>query len=193
VNDLSIKGTRTEKNLLASFAGESQARNRYTFFAKQAKKEGYEQIMAVFQETAMNEEQHAKRFFRFLEGGVVEITAGYPAGVIGTTLENLKAAAAGENEEHTILYPRFADIAEEEGFPEIAAAYRSIAKVEAAHEERYLALAANIEGETVFAKDRPVLWKCRNCGYIHEGPAAPQTCPACQHPQAFFEVRSTNW
>jgi len=190
---LSIKGTRTEKNLLASFAGESQARNRYTFFAKQAKKEGYEQIMEVFRETAMNEEQHAKRFFRFLEGGMVEITAEYPAGTIATTLENLKAAAAGENEEHTLLYPQFADTAEEEGFPEIAAAYRSIAQVEAAHEERYLALAANIEGGTVFSKDRPALWKCRNCGYIHEGPTAPQICPACQHPQAYFEVRSTNW
>lgn len=184
----SLKGTKTEKNLLASFAGESQARNRYTYFASKAKKEGYEQISAIFQETADNEKEHAKMFFKYLEGDMVEITAMYPAGVIGTTAENLKAAAAGENEEHTKLYPGFADTAEEEGFKEIAITWRRIADVEKHHEERYLALLKNVEGKTVFKKDAGTEWKCRNCGYIHEGKEAPDSCPACNHPQAHFEV-----
>ncbi len=189
----SIKGTKTEKNLLASFAGESQARNRYTFFASVAKKEGYEQIAAIFLETADNEKEHAKRFFKFLEGGVVEITASYPAGVIGTTLENLKAAAAGENEEHTKLYPEAAKIAEEEGFSEIAATFRYIAKVEAEHEKRYLKLAANFEKGEVFRKEKVVRWKCRNCGYVHEGKEPPEKCPSCLHPKAYFEIKEENY
>ncbi len=184
----SIKGTRTEKNLLAAFAGESQARNRYTFFASKARKEGYEQIAAIFLETAENEKEHAKRFFKFLEGGMVEIQATFPAGVIGTTEENLKAAAEGENEEHTKLYPEFAKIAEEEGFPEIAAVFRAIASVEKHHEERYLALLKNLKEGKVFEKDEPTTWKCRNCGYLHEGKSAPKKCPSCDHPQSFFEV-----
>jgi len=189
----SIKGTKTEKNLLASFAGESQARNRYTFFASQAKKEGYEQIAAIFIETAENEKEHAKRFFKFLEGGMVEINASYPAGVIGTTVENLKSAAAGENEEHTMLYPSFADIADQEGFKEIAIAWRKIAEVEKHHEERYLALMKNIQDGTVFKKKEKSKWKCRNCGYIHEGDSAPEKCPTCLHPQAYFEVLDDNF
>lgn len=184
----SVKGTKTEKNLLASFAGESQARNRYTFFASQAKKEGYEQIAAIFLETADNEKEHAKRFFQFLEGGMVEINASYPAGVIGNTAENLKAAAAGENEEHTKLYPSFADIAEQEGFKEIATAWRKIAEVEKHHEERYLALWKTVTEGTVFKKKEKTQWKCRNCGYIHEGESAPDVCPTCLHPKAFFEL-----
>lgn len=184
----SVKGTKTEKNLLASFAGESQARNRYTYFASKAKKEGYEQIAGIFLETAENEKEHAKRFFKFLEGGMVEITAAYPAGIIGSTAENLKAAAEGENEEHTKLYPEFADIAEKEGFKEIAIAWRRIADVEKHHEERYLALLKNVEEGTVFKKKEKLLWKCRNCGYIHEGDSAPDLCPACVHPQAHFEI-----
>ncbi|MBN2079663.1 MAG: rubrerythrin family protein [Spirochaetes bacterium] len=184
----SLKGTKTEKNLLASFAGESQARSRYTYFASKAKKEGYEQIAAIFLETAENEKEHAKRFFKFLEGGMVEITAAYPAGIIGSTAENLKAAAEGENEEHTKLYPEFADIAEQEGFKEIAIAWRRIADVEKHHEERYLTLLKNIKEGMVFKKKETIQWKCRNCGYIHEGNTAPDTCPACQHPQSYFEV-----
>jgi len=188
-----IKGTKTEKNLLAAFAGESQARNRYTFFASQAKKEGYEQISAIFLETAENEKEHAKRFFKFLEGGMVEIQASYPAGVIGTTLENLKAAAAGENEEHTKLYPEAADIAEKEGFSDIAATFRYIAKVEVEHEKRYLKLASNIEKGEVFRKEKVVRWKCRNCGYVHEGKEPPEKCPTCLHPKSYFEIKEENY
>jgi rubrerythrin len=189
----SLKGTQTEKNLGISFAGESQARMRYTYFASAAKKEGYEQIAAIFQETADQEKEHAKRMFKWLEGGMVEITACYPSGVIGTTLENLKAAAAGENEEWTLDYPKFADIADEEGFPAIAKMYREIAKAEKGHEERYLALAKNVEEGKVFVKDEEVTWQCRNCGYIHTGKEAPKACPACAHPQAYFEVMKTNY
>ena len=189
----SIKGTRTEKNLLTSFAGESQARMRYTYFASAAKKEGYEQIAAIFTETADQEKEHAKRMFKWLEGGMVEITASYPAGVIGNTLENLKAAAAGENEEWTKDYPHFADVADEEGFPEIAAMYRNIAVAEKGHEERYQAFVKNIEAGTVFAKDEEVVWQCRNCGYIFVGKQAPEVCPACLHPQAYFEIKKENW
>lgn len=189
----SIKGTETEKNLLKSFAGESQARNRYTMFAKQARKDGLEQIAAIFEETALNELQHAKRFFRFLEGGMVEITASYPAGIVGTSLENLKAAADGENEEWTELYPHFAEVAEKEGFKEIAAAFRTIAKVEKAHEERYRKLYNNLESGMVFKRNGKVIWKCINCGYLHEGEQAPQICPACLHPQSFFEIFTENY
>jgi len=189
----SIKGTQTEKNLLTSFAGESQARMRYTYFASVAKKEGYEQISAIFTETADQEKEHAKRMFKWLEGGTVEITASYPAGVIGTTAENLKAAAAGENEEWTADYPHFADVADEEGFPAIAIMYRNIAIAEKGHEERYLALLNNIENGTVFKKEEETVWQCRNCGYIHVGKEAPEVCPACIHPQAHFEVKKTNY
>jgi rubrerythrin len=189
----SIKGTQTEKNLLTSFAGESQARMRYTYFASVAKKEGYEQIAAIFTETADQEKEHAKRMFKWLEGGMVEITASYPAGVIGTTAENLKAAAAGENEEWTADYPHFADVADEEGFPAIAAMYRNIAIAEKAHEERYLAFLSNIENESVFKKEEETVWQCRNCGFVHEGKEAPKACPACLHPQAYFEVKKTNY
>jgi len=189
----SIKGTRTEQNLLKSFAGESQARNRYTFFASCAKKEGFEQISAIFTETADNEKEHAKIFFKYLEGGPLEITATYPAGMIGTTAENLLAAAEGELEEWGELYPEFARIADEEGFPEIAASYREIADVEARHEARYRKLLENVNGHTVFKKDGKVFWKCRNCGYVHEGPEAPEICPACKHPQAYYEVWCENY
>lgn len=189
----SIQGTQTEKNLLTSFAGESQARMRYTFFASAAKKEGYEQISAIFTETAEQEKEHAKRMFKWLEGGMVEITASYPAGVIGRTLDNLQAAAAGEHEEWSQDYPRFADIADAEGFPEIAAMYRTIAVAEKAHEERYRAFVKNIETASVFAKEGEVVWQCRNCGYIHVGKEAPEQCPACLHPQAYFEVRKENY
>ncbi len=189
----SLKGTRTEKNLLASFAGESQARNRYTYFAGAAKKEGYEQIAAIFQDTADNEKEHAKVFFKFLEGGDVEITSAYPAGKIGTTLENLKAAATGENMEWGMLYPNAAKVAEEEGFKEIAVAFNNISKVEKGHEQRYLALAKNIESKQVFKKNQPVCWRCRNCGYIHEGANAPDMCPACKHPQAYYEILAENY
>ena len=189
----SVKGTQTEKNLLTSFAGESQARMRYTYFASVAKKEGYEQIAAIFTETADQEKEHAKRMFKWLEGGMVEITASYPAGVIGTTAENLKAAAAGENEEWTADYPHFADVADEEGFPAIAAMYRNIAIAEKAHEERYLAFLANIENESVFKKEETTVWQCRNCGFVYEGTEAPKACPACLHPQAYFEVKKTNY
>lgn len=189
----SLEGTKTEQNLLKSFAGESQARMRYDYFAKQAKKESYEQIAAIFAETALNEKEHAKRFFKFLEGRPVEITAVYPAGKIGTTSENLKAAAMGENEEWTELYPEFAGIADEEGFNEIATTYRMIAKVEKAHEERYSKLLTNLEEGKVFERNSKVIWKCRNCGYLHEEEKAPETCPACLHPQAYFELKENNY
>ncbi len=189
----SLKGTKTEKNLMASFAGESQARMRYTYFAGVAKKEGYEQMAAVFAETADQEKEHAKRMFKWLEGGVVEITARYPAGIIGNTLQNLQAAADGEHEEWTLDYPKFADIADEEGFSEIAIMYRNIAVAEKGHEERYLALAANIENGEVFKKKRPVLWQCRNCGFLFEGEVAPDICPACLHSQAYFQVKPENY
>ena len=184
----SLKGTKTEKNLLAAFAGESQARMRYTYFASQAKKEGYEQISAIFQETADNEKEHAKVFFKHLQGGDVEITAAYPAGVIGKTEENLLAAAEGEKMEWGTLYPDFAKIAKEEGFPEVAASFESIAEVEAHHERRYRKLLGNVKKKQVFKKDKVVKWKCRNCGYVHEGPEAPKVCPACKHPQSYYEL-----
>lgn len=189
----SIKGTKTEKNLLKTFAGESQARMRYTYFASVAKKEGYEQISAIFEETANQEKEHAKRMFKYLEGGMVEITASYPAGIISTTLENLSAAAAGEYEEWSDLYPTFADIAELEGFKEIATMYRMIAKVEKGHEARYRKLYDNLDKGEVFKRDEKTKWQCRNCGYIHEGKTAPQNCPACNHPQAYFEVEKENY
>lgn len=189
----SIKGTQTEKNLLTSFAGESQARNRYTFFASAAKKEGFEQIAAIFLETAEQEKEHAKRMFKFLEGGNVEITASFPAGVIGRTIDNLQAAAAGEHEEWAEAYPHFADVAEEEGFPAIAAMYRAIAVAEKGHEDRYRAFVKNVETAKVFAKEGEIVWQCRNCGYIHVGKEAPEVCPACLHPQAYFEVKKENW
>jgi len=189
----SLKGTKTEQNLLKSFAGESQARNRYDFFASVAKKEGYEQIAAIFQETALQEKEHAKRFFKFLEGGPVEITATYPAGVIGTTKENLKAAAEGEHEEWSELYPTFAEIAKEEGFPEIATAYKMITKVEAEHERRYLKLLQNVSEDKVFMKDGKVWWKCLNCGYVYESEKALETCPACLHGKAYMQVREENY
>ncbi len=189
----SLKGTRTEKHLMTSFAGESQARMRYTYFSSQAKKEGFVQISAIFMETAEQEKEHAKRMFKFLEGGMVEITAAFPAGVIGTTAENLKAAAAGEHEEWADLYPLFADVADEEGFPDVANMYRAISIAEKGHEERYKALLNNIEDGTVFKKPEPILWQCRNCGYIYEGEEAPALCPACVHPQAHFEVMKTNY
>ncbi|MDI6712498.1 MAG: rubrerythrin family protein [Anaerosomatales bacterium] len=189
----SIKGTRTEQNLLKAFAGESQARMRYTYFASVAKKEGFEQIAAIFEETAENEREHAKVFFKHLEGGMVEITATYPAGVIGTTAENLLAAAEGELEEWGTLYPDFAAVAEEEGFPEVAASFREIAKVEAYHERRYRKLLENVNGYKVFKKDGVVFWKCRNCGYVYEGPEAPKVCPACKHPQAYYELWCENY
>lgn len=187
-----MKGTETEKNLLKSFAGESQARNRYNFFASAAKKEGYEQIAAIFTETADQEKEHAKRFFKFLEGGEVEITATFPAGKIGTTAENLRAAAAGENEEWTELYPAFADTADAECFPEVATIFRNIATVEAMHEERYKTLLARVEAGSVFTREEETTWQCRNCGYVHTGTEAPEECPACQHARAYFEVKKTN-
>jgi rubrerythrin len=189
----SIKGTETEKNLLAAFAGESQARNRYTYAASVARKAGLLQISELFLETAENEKEHAKKFFKFLEGGVAEITASYPAGVIGDTAENLLAAAEGENEEWTELYPQFADVAEQEGFAEVATAFRMIAEAEKAHETRFRKLLANVESGKVFKKDAPTKWKCRNCGYVHEGDAAPEQCPACQHPQSYFEELAENY
>lgn len=188
-----LKGTATEKNILTAFAGESQARNRYSFFAGQAKKEGYEQIAAAFEETADQEKEHAKRLFRLLEGGEVEISAAFPAGVIGSTLENLKESAAGENYEHTSMYPGFAQTAREEGFPGIAAMLDAIAVAEKNHERRYLAFAANIEADRVFKRDQPVTWRCRNCGYVEDGSEAPKVCPACAHAQAHFEILGENW
>ncbi len=189
----SVKGTKTEKNLLAAFAGESQARNRYTYFSSVARDEGYRQISNIFLETADNEKEHAKRFFSFLEGGEVEITAAYPAGVIGKTEENLKAAAAGENFEHTKLYPGFAKVADEEGFPEVSAQFKAIMVAERQHEKRYLGLRDNLVKGKVFKRDKPVKWKCSNCGYIHEGTEAPKVCPACGHKQEFFELLTENW
>jgi len=189
----SIRGTKTEKNLLAAFAGEAQARNRYTYFAGVAKKEGYEQIAAVFLETADNEKEHAKVFFKYLEGGEVEITASYPAGVIGDTAANLKAAADGERHEWSALYAGFERVAREEGFAEIAESFHEIAEVEEFHESRYRKLAANIAGGEVFRKKSPVKWHCRNCGYVHEGAEAPEVCPACSHPKAHYEVLAENY
>ena len=188
-----LKGTQTEKNILTAFAGESQARNRYTYFASQAKKDGYVQISEIFTETANQEKEHAKRLFKLLEGGEVEVTAAFPAGVIGTTLDNLKESAAGENYEYTDMYPGFAKTAVEEGFEEIAEIFKAIAVAEKQHEKRYLALAANIANNTVFKKDQSVVWRCRNCGYLHEGDSAPEECPACAHPQAHFELLGENW
>ncbi|MBU0514362.1 MAG: rubrerythrin family protein [Proteobacteria bacterium] len=189
----SLKGTQTEKNLLTAFAGESQARNRYTYFASQAKKDGYIQMQAIFEETANQEKEHAKRLFKFLEGGEVEISAAFPAGVIGPTLENLKEAAGGENYEWTQMYPGFAKIAREEGFVEIAAVFEAIAVAEKQHEKRYNDLAANIEAGRVFKREGQVAWRCRNCGYLHQGDGAPDECPACVHPQAHFELLGENY
>jgi rubrerythrin len=189
----SIKGTKTEKNLLAAFAGESQARNRYTYFASAAEKEGFEQISRIFLETAENEKEHAKVFFKYLEGGDVEITAAYPAGVIRDTKSNLEAAAAGENMEWTNLYANFAKIAREEGFLEVAISFEQISKVEKFHESRYRKLIANIAGNEVFKKKANVKWHCTNCGYVHEGPEAPKECPACKHPQSYYEVLAENY
>ncbi|NTW77763.1 MAG: rubrerythrin family protein [Syntrophaceae bacterium] len=189
----SIKGSQTEKNLLASFAGESQARNRYTFFASAAKKECFEQISRIFLETAENEKEHAKVFFKYLEGGAVEITAAYPAGVIGDTKANLEAAADGEKEEWTVLYAQFAKTAHEEGYPEVAKSFEEIAEVEQFHEERYRKLLANVVKNEVFKKPAPVKWHCINCGYIHEGTEAPEECPACRHPRAYYEVLAENY
>jgi len=189
----SIKGTKTEKNLLAAFAGESQARNRYTYFASAAKKEGFEQISHIFLETAENEKEHAKIFFKHLEGGDVEIMAAYPAGIIRDTKSNLEAAAAGENMEWTTLYANFAKIAREEGFPEVATSFEQISKVEKFHESRYRKLIANIAGNEVFKKKATVKWHCANCGYVHEGPEAPKECPACKHPQSYYEVLAENY
>jgi len=189
----SLKGTKTEKNLLTAFAGESQARNRYTYFASQAKKEGYVQISAIFEETANQEKEHAKRFFNFLEGGELEITGGFPAGVVGTTLENLKAAAAGEKHEWTAMYPDFAKTAREDGFDAIAIVIEKIAIAEKQHEKRYSDLAANIEADRVFKRDKKVTWRCRNCGYVHEAADAPEMCPACAHPKAHFELLGENY
>jgi len=190
---MNLKGTQTEKNLLTAFSGESQARNRYTYFASQARKEGYEQIAAIFEETANQEKEHAKREFKFLEGGEVEIQAAFPAGVIGNTLENLKQAAAGENYETTEMYPGFAKVADREGFSEIAEVFRNIAIAEKRHEDRYIALAKNITDGKVFKREKPVRWVCRNCGYVHEGKEAPDVCPSCAHPQAHFELEATNY
>jgi rubrerythrin len=189
----SIKGTKTEKNLLTAFAGESQARNRYTYFAGQARKDGFVQIADIFDETANQEKEHAKRFFSFLEGGAVEIEWAFPAGVIGTTLQNLRAAAAGEHEEHTKMYPGIAKVAREEGFEAVAKAFEFISVAEKQHEKRYNDLAANVEAGRVFKRDKKVVWRCRNCGYLHEGTEAPNMCPACEHPQAHFEILGENW
>lgn len=190
---MSLKGTKTEKNLLGAFAGESQARNRYTYFASKAKKEGFVQIANIFEETANQEREHAKRFFKFLEGGEVEVKASFPAGVIGKTVDNLKAAAAGENEEWSKLYPSFAKIAREEGFEEIAKVFEAVSIAEKQHEKRYLTLMNNIKEGKVFKREKKVVWRCKNCGYLHEGEGAPDECPACVHPQAHFELLGENW
>jgi rubrerythrin len=190
---MSIKGTKTEKNLLKSFAGESQARNRYTFFASKAKKDGFEQIAAFFEETAAQEKEHAKLFFKFLEGGMVEVTASFPAGVIGSTAENLLASADGEHEEWDLLYHEFARIADEEGFSKIAEAFRLVASVEKRHEERYRKLLQNIENDEVFKRSQKVEWACRNCGYLYDGEQAPDSCPCCDHPTSFFELKADNY
>lgn len=190
---MELKGSKTEKNILTAFAGESQARNRYTYFSSKAWKEGFVQISAIFDETANQEKEHAKRLFKLLQGGEVEISAAFPAGVIGTTSENLKASAAGENYETTEMYPGFAKVADEEGLSNIAAIFRNIAVAEARHRDRYLALAKNIDQEKVFKKDKPVRWICRNCGNVHEGTEAPNVCTVCAHPQAYFEVEAINY
>ncbi|PIP41201.1 MAG: rubrerythrin family protein [Desulfobacterales bacterium CG23_combo_of_CG06-09_8_20_14_all_51_8] len=189
----SIKGTRTEQNLLKAFAGESQARNRYTYFASKARKEGYDQIAWIFEETANQEKEHAKRFFGFLEGGMLEITAAFPAGQVGATLENLKAAAAGEHEEYTDLYPGFAKVAREEGFEAVAMVFEAVSVAEKQHEKRYLDLAVNIDAGKVFKRAKAVVWRCRNCGYLHEGTEAPKMCPACAHPQSYYEILGENY
>jgi rubrerythrin len=188
-----LKGTQTEKNLLTAFAGESQARNRYTYFSSTAKKEGYVQIADIFEETANQEKEHAKRLFKFLEGGEVEIAAAFPAGIIGSTMENLKASAAGENYEHSTMYPGFAKVAREEGFDAIPMVFEAIAVAEKQHEKRYNDLAANIEAGQVFKRKEAVTWRCRNCGYLHTNTDAPEMCPACSHPQAHFELLGENW
>ena len=188
-----LKGSKTEKNLLTAFAGESQARNRYSYFSSQAKKDGFFQIANIFEETANQEKEHAKRLFKFLEGGEVEISAAFPAGVIGSTQENLKASAAGEHYEYAEMYPGFARIAREEEFNQIAAVFEAIAVAEKQHEKRYLDLMNNIESGRVFKKDKPVVWRCQNCGYLHEGTEAPEECPACAHPRAHFELLGENW
>jgi rubrerythrin len=188
-----LKGSQTEKNLLTAFAGESQARNRYSYFASQAKTDGYVQISSIFEETANQEKEHAKRLFKFLEGGEAEVKAGFPAGVIGSTLENLKEAAGGEHYEWTEMYPGFAKIAREEGFNDIATVFEAISVAEKQHEKRYLDLAGNIEAGRVFKRDKKVVWRCRNCGYLHEGEKAPKECPACAHPQAHFELLGENY
>jgi rubrerythrin len=190
---MELKGSRTEKNLLTAFAGESQARNRYSYAASKAREEGFVQIADIFAETADQEKEHAKRLFKFLQGGEVEIQAAFPAGVIGTTSQNLAAGAAGEHYEWTQMYPGFASTAREEGFEAIASAFEAVAVAEKQHERRYLGLKANVDGGTVFQKPRPVLWRCRNCGYLHEGTEAPTVCPACAHPQAHFELLGENW
>jgi rubrerythrin len=190
---MNIQGTETEKNLLKSFAGESQARTRYTFFASVARKEGYEQVAGVFTETAEQEKEHAERFFKFLQGGMVEITAAYPAGKIGSTVENLTAAAAGENEEWSELYPEFARVADEEGFPAIAVVFRNIATVEAEHEKRYRKLLDRVASGKFFDRDEEITWQCRNCGFVYKGASAPKSCPACAHPQAYFEEKKENY
>jgi len=189
----SLSGTQTEQNLLKAFAGESQARNRYTYFAGQARKDGLMQIAAIFEETANQEKEHAKRFFQFLEGGDVEFTATFPAGIVGSTLENLKAAAMGENFEHTKLYPEFAHIAQEEGLTRVAQAFNAISIAEKQHEKRYRQLAANLENDHVFKREETVIWRCLNCGYLHEGPDAPDVCPACAHPRSYYELLGENW
>jgi len=189
----SLKGTQTEKNLLTAFAGESQARNRYTFFAGKARKEGLVQIADIFEETASQEKEHAKRFFKFLEGGEVEITASFPAGIIGSTLENLRAAAAGEEHEWTDMYPSFAKVARKEGFEQVAKAFETISVAEKQHGKRYKELADNLEAGMVFKRNGKVTWRCRNCGYLHEGEEAPKACPACLHPQSYFELLGENW
>ncbi len=190
---MNLKGTQTEKNLLTAFAGESQARNRYSYFASQAKKEGFEQIAAIFDETSNQEKEHAKREFKFFEGGETQITAAFPAGVIGKTLENLKASAEGEHYENTIMYPEFAKIADEEGFPDVAKVFRSVAIAEKRHEERYTALAKNLAEGKVFRRETTVRWVCRNCGYVHEGTEPPDVCPACAHKKNYFELEKVNY
>lgn len=189
----SLKGSQTEKNLLAAFAGESQARNRYTYFAGQARKDGFMQIAGIFEETANQEKEHAKRFFQFLAGGEVSIMAGFPAGTIGDTFTNLTAAAAGERFEHSELYPEFARVAEEEGFETIAQVFRSVSVAEKQHEKRYRELASNVENERVFNREAGVVWRCLNCGYLHEGSEAPESCPACAHPKSYYELLGENW
>ncbi len=190
---MELKGSKTERNLLTAFAGESQARNRYTYFASEARKENYMQIADIFEETANQEKEHAKRFFKFLKGGDMEIQAGFPAGVIGSTAQNLSAAAAGEHYEWTEMYPSFSKIAKDEGFEEIAKVFSAISIAEKQHEKRYVGLLANVETGKVFKKEKPVVWRCRNCGYLHQGKEAPSLCPACNHPQAYFELLAENW